>query len=270
MKGLVITALLGALLGGAACAEPAPAPALPAPVAQPAAAPPQDAALQDPPPRADSPIAAPAPVERRFGHFPYAEGVDLKGGVCAHADPERTRLKPDAAAALARMTEAARAAGVSLNPSSCFRSIDSQRRLFTCVDGGDTGCAGGRLVSEARRATAVAPPGFSEHATGYAIDFFPGREDLRDAACPTRAACTVTPAFARAPSGRWLAAHAHAFGFEQSFFAGSTQGVMVEPWHYRFVGSPEARAVFREARTAHPPPKPGAPLTPQDAPSPAR
>ncbi len=239
------TLALAALLGEAACADP--------PTTQ-AAAPVEAAA----PPPAPSPPAPPPPVPRAYGHFPYAEGAGLQAGVCQHGDPERTKLKPDAAAALARMRDAARAAGVTLLPSSCFRSVASQARLFNCSGNSGTGCAGGKLASAERRATAVAPPGHSEHATGYAIDFFPGATDLSEGGgCPSRAACTTTARFAQSRSGKWLAAHAHDFGFEQSFYPGSTQGVMVEPWHYRFVGSPEAQEVFRAARMMFSPPKPG-------------
>ncbi len=245
MRRLVLAVAAALLLGETACADPAPAPAAKA-TATPA------------------PVAAPAPpapvVARRFGHFPYAEGTSLQDNVCRHNDPERKFLQPDAAVALMRMRAAAAVATpkVDLNPSSCFRSIASQRALFNCSGGSGTGCANGRLASAERRATAVAPPGYSEHATGYAIDFFPSAEDLKDAgACPTRNACTVTPAFARSRSGQWLAAHAHAFGFEQSFFIGSAQGVMVEPWHYRYVGTARAEAVFQPARMAFPSPKAG-------------
>jgi zinc D-Ala-D-Ala carboxypeptidase len=216
---------------------------------------------QPPPPVAGPPTGVQAPAQsvvRAYGHFPYAEGTGLTAGVCQHGDPERTRLKPEAAAALSRMLEAARAEGVRLKPSSCFRSIESQRRLFNCSGGSGTGCANGRLASAERRATAVAPPGHSEHATGYAIDFFPSATDLSaGGGCATAAACTTTARFAQSRSGKWLAAHADDYGFEQSFFTGSTQGVMVEPWHYRFVGSAEAAGVFRAARTQFPPPKSG-------------
>lgn len=268
MKGPMLAALLAAALTGAACADPAPAPKGSAPAVQaPAPLKAEPAPLAPQPIPAPSPQATPArPVpppttdERRFGHFPYAEGTNLQNNVCRHNDPERRFLHPDAAAALARMRDAALAATpkVDLNPASCFRSIDSQRALFNCSGNSGAGCAKGRLASPERRATAVAPPGFSEHATGYAVDFFPSGEDLKDtSACPTRNACTVAPAFARSRSGRWLAAHAHEYGFEQSFFPGSAQGVMVEPWHYRFVGTPEADEVFRAARLQFFPPRPG-------------
>lgn len=244
---ILTAALAGMCMAvGVACSQPAP-PVHSTPTAHPAPAP--------------APLPAPAPV-REFGHFPYAEGVGLQDNVCTHGDPERRHLMPDAAAALARMKAAAAATTpkVVLLPASCFRSIASQTRLFNCSGQSGTGCANGRLASAERRATAVAPGGHSEHATGYAIDFFPSSADkAAGGGCASGAACTTAPAFANSRSGRWLAAHAHEFGFEQSFYPGSTQGVMVEAWHYRFVGTPKAEAVFHAARTQFPSPHPGDP-----------
>ena len=237
------------VLTGVACGQPTPTQTPPAP--------PKEAAVP-----AAAAVTAPARgPERVFGHFPYEEAprAALREASCSGAG-ERSLFRADAYDALTRMKRAAKDAGVTLNPSSCFRAIASQRALYNCSAAPNgTGCANGHQVSEKLRATAVAPPGHSEHHTGYAIDFFPSASDVGAGGCPTRAACETKPRFAQSRSGRWLAAHAQEFGFEQSFFTGSTQGVMVEPWHYRFVGTPGAEAVFRAARTQYPPPRPGLP-----------
>jgi D-alanyl-D-alanine carboxypeptidase len=201
--------------------------------------------------------SAQAPAQRSFGHFPYAEAskASLRDRVCSRGD-ERRFLRAEAADALARMQAAARADGVTLNPASCFRAISSQRALFECRGiASATGCKDGRRTSEAERARAVAPPGHSEHHTGYAIDFFPSRADIEAGVCPTLDACTTRAAFARSRSGRWLAVNAGRFGFELSFWQGSPQGVTYEPWHWRYVGSAEAQAVFAGARAQFPPPR---------------
>jgi zinc D-Ala-D-Ala carboxypeptidase len=241
-----VTAVL-AVLVIVACADPAPS----------------SSAAQQPPP-AERPVPPPAApptpsVTRLYGHFPYAEAPRdvLRAGACSGAG-ERRLLRPDAADALARMREAARRDGVALNPSSCFRTVASQRALFNCINiSSGAGCRSGRQLDPAKRAEAVAPPGHSEHHTGFAIDFVPTRADVEPGVCPTAEACTLKAAFGRSRSGRWLAAHAHEHGFEQSFFANSGQGVTVEPWHYRFVGSEEAAATFRDARAEFMPPNPG-------------
>ena len=132
---------------------------------------------------------------------------------------------------------AARAEGIALGALSCFRSIAHQRQLF---------CAGLRDCDgkAALRARFVAPPGYSEHATGYAIDFV-----QRGADCRAAEQC-----FALTPGGQWLMRRAAAFGFELSFPAGNRQGVGWEPWHWRWVGAPAARARFAAARTNFPAP----------------
>jgi len=246
MRRLILAAAAIAL---AACGDRAPEP----PVKE---APSESVSAK---PKRSVPRPAPwtAPkVARLYGHFPYAEAAreTLRAGVCSGGG-ERQYLNADAAEALARMRAAAEAEGVTLNPSSCFRSHASQERLFTCVDAPHgAGCADGQLISAEVRATAVAPNSYSEHHTGYAIDFFPSAGDIDPATCPKANACTLTTAFAKARSGQWLAAHAGAYGFEMSFWQGSPQGVSYEPWHYRFVGAPDALSVFGDARTEFPPP----------------
>ena len=57
---------------------------------------------------------------------------------------------------------------------------------------------------------------------------------------------------APAAEHEWLAAHGTEYGFELSFPDGNTQGVAYEPWHWRFVGTPEAMETFRWARQLFP------------------
>jgi zinc D-Ala-D-Ala carboxypeptidase len=122
---------------------------------------------------------------------------------------------------------------------SCFRGIAYQQQVF-CR--GDSTCA-----NAATRALQVAPPGYSEHATGYVVDF-----GLR----PTPGCQDVEPCFAYTEPGRWLVANAPKYGFELSFPFRNVQGVTWEPWHWRWVGrSPDApgaaraRLLFARART---------------------
>ncbi|MFA5976178.1 MAG: M15 family metallopeptidase [Elusimicrobiota bacterium] len=80
----------------------------------------------------------------------------------------------------------------------------------------------------------LAPPGFSEHQTGWVLD-------LGDQADPE---ADDNPLFERTRAFRWLKEHARAFGFELSFRLSNWQGVGYEPWHWRFVGTPDARGAF--------------------------
>lgn len=180
-----------------------------------------------------------------YGHliYPEAAAEDLVA-VCTG---NSARLHQDVVQPLRVMIEAARAEGADLRALSCFRSIRKQRYLFcrhVCDARGPvcgSGCEG-RKQSELERAKVSAPPGYSEHATGYAVDFADGRNRK----------CDFEVCFGETKAGKWLLANAAAFGFELSFPEENGQGVSYEPWHWRFVGTPEAMRLFERARQLHP------------------
>lgn len=184
----------------------------------------------------------PAGVPRamRLGHLAYGEAdrdtLAPAGGGCV--------LRREVAVDLARMIARAAADGVELRIVSCFRSIEHQRRVFCRSSGEDC------VRDFSPRARSVGPPGHSEHATGYAVDFSQRAEPCAD----------VEPCFATTVAGIWLAQHGIEYGFEQSFPAGNAQGVTWEPWHWRWVGRDgdpraevqRARLTFASARTRYP------------------
>ena len=190
------------------------------------------------------PSAAIAPDGRVLGHLPYG---DIAPGTLVDAPAgfalTRCRIRPEVAADLRRLLDAARAdptTGGTLRGASCHRSLAWQESVFCAQAGRDP----------AMRAASIAPPGHSEHATGYAIDFA-----VRPAnGCPDVEAC-----MASLPAARWLRLNAPRFGFEQSFPTGGKQGVKWEPWHWRWVGATAqapgaalARARFARARKDYP------------------
>ena len=163
---------------------------------------------------------------RLLGHFPYAQApaselVEIASG---------QRLQRDAARELVAMLDAARADGVSLVVLSAFRSIDDQKGLFFDVKSE-------RNQSAAERAQVSAPPGYSEHSTGYAVD-------LGDGANP---GTNLSESFEGTEAFAWLQAHAHRHHFTLSFPRNNPQGVSYEPWHWRFEGTAEALKVFEPA-----------------------
>ena len=143
-------------------------------------------------------------------------------------------LRKPAARAFDSMRTHASHDGVDLTPVSGFRDVDKQRALF--FDG-----AADRGQSLQKRALVSAPPGFSEHHTGYALDI----------SCP-EVADDLVVAFERTESFAWLARNAHAYGFELSFGRddASSPGVSYEPWHWRWVGNAHSRETFARAREA--------------------
>jgi D-alanyl-D-alanine carboxypeptidase len=138
------------------------------------------------------------------------------------------KMRADAAAAFLIMTKQAWAEGVEIIPISGFRSSEYQETLFQR--------AVIKYGSEDAAVRWVARPGRSEHQTGLAID-------LGDGKAP---ACDVEPPFEETPAFDWLQRNAARFGFELSYPRNNPRGVHYEPWHWRFVGSPEAKQIFQK------------------------
>jgi zinc D-Ala-D-Ala carboxypeptidase len=127
-------------------------------------------------------------------------------------DGREHRLAPDAATAWQSMCAAAQADGVVIRIASAFRSIDRQVEIVR-----------GKLeagVSLAEILSASAPPGYSEHHTGRAVDI------TTDGVAPFEVEFERTPAFA------WLTENAGRFGFVLSFPHGNRYGYQYEPWHW--------------------------------------
>jgi D-alanyl-D-alanine carboxypeptidase len=129
-------------------------------------------------------------------------------------DGREHRLAPAAAAAWTRMSSAARADGVVIRIASAFRSIERQAEIVR------TKLAQG--IPLAAILAASAPPGYSEHHTGRAVDI------TTEGVAPFELEFETTPAFA------WLSAKAAGFGFVLSYPPGNPNGYQYEPWHWRY------------------------------------
>lgn len=174
-------------------------------------------------------ISAPAVSERKFGHFAYRE-ASSKGLVLVLSAEPGERLQQEAATAFESMVNSAKQHGVNLHLLSGFRGIAQQEQVFANKIQ--------RSGSARSAALTVAPPGFSEHHTGYALD-------IGDSQNP---ASYLSVSFEQSNSFQWLTAHAAEFGFELSFPNHNAQGVSYEPWHWRYVHSPTAIKIFESAR----------------------
>lgn len=197
--------------------------------------------------------AAMASDGRVYGHLAYGDAppddlVEAPRGFGLHGCLLRRDVIPD----LERLLAAAKADPAvmgTLRALSCHRSILRQASVF-CREHPDSAVPGSAGGLDATRAISVAPPGHSEHATGYALDFA-----VRPAnGCPDAEAC-----MAATPAARWLLANAPRFGFELSFPGGNRQTVKWEPWHWRWVGTSatapgaaRARFLFARARDQFP------------------
>ncbi|MGV2828029.1 M15 family metallopeptidase [Myxosarcina sp. GI1(2024)] len=173
-----------------------------------------------------------APDRGLLGHLPYEEAreVDLEA---VTADGS-IRLHPKAAAKFREMQAAAKAEGISLIPISGYRSVETQEHLFFEIKEE-------RLQDATKRAEVSAPPGYSEHHTGYAID-------IGDANFPE---ANVEPEFENTPAFRWLQENAAKFSFELSFPPNNSQGISYEPWHWRYVGDRHSLETFYKVRKSN-------------------
>lgn len=188
---------------------------------------PKPAQSADPvnPPASDS--------ETLLGHFAYPEAPrkELQPIV---ADGS-IKLRKAATKQFQAMVAAARASGVVLVPISGFRSAATQDHLFF-----DIKAQRGQVAT--KRATISAPPGYSEHHTGYAVD-------IGDGATP---ATNLNTTFEKTKAFKWLKANAARFSFEMSFPKDNPQGVSYEPWHWRFVGDRHSLETFYKAKNILP------------------
>ena len=163
---------------------------------------------------------------RLLGHFPYPEAKDDQLVSVAPG----MKLRQDAAQSYLAMQQAAAADGVALSLLSAFRSVEDQQQLFFSIKAQ-------RNQTSLDRARVSAPPGFSEHSTGFAID-------LGDSSRPNT---NLSPAFTQTPAFRWLRNNGARYQFTLSFPQGNPQGVNFEPWHWRYEGSVEALRLFEPA-----------------------
>ncbi len=106
-------------------------------------------------------------------------------------------------------------AGVIIKIVSAFRSVDRQAEIIRAK------------LAEGLSLDAVlcvsAPPGYSEHHSGRAIDV-----------TTDEGAAPLEPEFEKTRAFRWLSKNAGQFGFALSFPADNPYGYDYEPWHWCF------------------------------------
>lgn len=122
------------------------------------------------------------------------------------------RLAPDAADAFKRMCEAAMASSVEIRLVSGFRTVGYQANLFRRkLDQGHS-------MKEILQVSA--PPGYSEHHSGRAVDV------------TTRGCKPLEEGFGQTDAYAWLLSNARFFGFRESYPRHNRQRIAWEPWHW--------------------------------------
>lgn len=125
-----------------------------------------------------------------------------------------------ATAALNKLQAGAEAAGYSMPLLSGLRDFDYQDKLYRKYVAQD-----GKEAAD----TYSAWPGHSEHQTGLAFDIG-----------------SITNDYGETAAGKWLAAHAHEYGFIIRYPLGKEDitGYQYEPWHVRYLGVSLATDVY--------------------------
>jgi zinc D-Ala-D-Ala carboxypeptidase len=184
-------------------------------------------------PRTSSDPTAPAVANSQSGdadnvlnHLPYTEAPDAE----LVAIGSGYRLRKAAAAKFKSMVADARSSGVNITTISAFRSVEAQKRLFF-------GVGAERGQQPTKRAEVSAPPKYSEHHTGYAVD-------IGDSSA---SGTNLNQNFETTSAYKWMKANAAKYSFELSFPKDNIQKVSYEPWHWRFVGDINSLETFYKA-----------------------
>ena len=162
---------------------------------------------------------------RILGHLPYAEIpkeklVLIEPNIQVHIHMRDSLLE---------MRDEAKRSGISLVFLSGYRSINLQNEIFYSLKSF-------RNQEAAERARVSAPPGYSEHSTGFAIDI--GDATQRETDFETE--------FQNTDAFKWLIKNAAKFHFKLSFTK-DNKYIDYEPWHWRYEGSIEALKVFESS-----------------------
>lgn len=113
---------------------------------------------------------------------------------------------------LVAMLQAAHADGIELKVESAYRSERYQKQIFKRM------LEQGRTFEDIVRY--VAPPGYSQHVLGTAVDFYPSNWR-----------------FADTPDYEWLKENAGQFGFEETYSRFNRMKMPWESWHWNYIGS---------------------------------
>ncbi len=163
--------------------------------------------------------------KRVLGHFPYKEAayenlIEIQPNILVHKGMYKS---------LKKMKDDAEKDGIYLVFLSGYRSIKLQKQIFYSLKS-----IRNQIASE--RARVSAPPGYSEHSTGFAIDIGDAYKRETD----------FEESFEKTSAFKWLKKNAAKYHFRLSFDK-KQSSVDYEPWHWRYEGSIEALKIFESS-----------------------
>lgn len=138
-----------------------------------------------------------------------------------------------------QMLEDAQAGGLKMYICSAYRSYDDQKTVFneTMQNWVNQGSSLLDAYNETKKSVAV--PGYSEHATGLALDIT--SEEYQD----------LDEKQADTAESKWLAENCYKYGFILRYppEKADITGIIYEPWHYRYVGKEAAKEIKEKGIT---------------------
>lgn len=146
-------------------------------------------------------------------------------------DSPKKQMRPEAAAALEQLLQAAKDSGHEIFACSGYRSYNTQNSLFQNYASSNGEEAANKYSAR---------PGQSEHQTGLAMDLTSQSVGLG-----------LEDTFGDTPEGKWLDEHAHEYGFIIRYPKGKEDITLYnyEPWHVRYVGKELATYLYENNLT---------------------
>ena len=150
---------------------------------------------------------------------------------------ENVRVDCRIAEPLQKMIDAAMDEGINISVCSGYRSVKEQDMLYDgkCMLYISEGYS--EKASKILASQYLQTGGASEHHTGLAVDLM------------TDGAADLTESFAQTPAYAWLQENAAEYGFIERYPKGKEEytGILWEPWHFRYVGDKNAKAITSES-----------------------
>ena len=140
---------------------------------------------------------------------------------------------------LLAMLKTAKNQGVPLIVCSPYRDMSKQVSLFERKVNAFMRKGLNYMDAYKMASQAVTIPGASEHQLGLSMDIYSSDHKSLDAA------------FGDTKAGKWLAEHAHEYGFILRYPLGKEYitSIKYEPWHFRYVGKEAAAIIYSQNLT---------------------
>lgn len=151
-------------------------------------------------------------------------------------------LESRTADALYAMMAEMRADGIiDIAVTSGYRDYSYQQRLYEGYIEQEMATGLSREEAVKKVETYSAPPGYSEHQTGFVVDFI------------TSTMTGLDESFEESAAFAWLSRNCYRFGFILRYPKAEDKvaitGYTYEPWHYRFVGREAATEIMKRGIT---------------------